>query len=1444
MQTDTRNDAEDIKEQAKAWVRDNHDASEKARNELYRILETGPVNPAALGDFRKAHAIPKPIGGWLSLFDDVERVSQKESRNGQPAVGLKARMPDPAYWRNYRSCIAPSASTEVPSDESSEEGTQPVESVTSWVKDNKAISDIAHNHLRRILKDGPIHPAGLGVFRKKYEIPKLSAWLALFDDIVQLSMRESRNGQPVVGLKAQMDNAEYWRDYRTVCSLDGDVPQMIDSSVGKLEWRLLGLNGEGPGEIRAEIFRAFVLSNYGKAGADMVQVCGKFVNDSRMSFREFFGGLSARDVSMKEWGSLYCLWIPTSLTEMKVVPVGTDENCTFEQLTKVSFADLICNARSKVPERIDFAKLSKKYDVTRESVLAAYVLALGKASVLSGSNGSGAKDETRPSRPKRTSWVRSALDWMASLFTRRHERYLNKWEHLLLSRNDQAGEFHLNDGRVVKGLLLDAEGGYYTVKTEEGTEIVDRSTIKVIKAKNRSKNPSQVRSVASGALGYEGNGRIKVWRPDKQIGFIDDSVRTYFFHRGLVGVKELLPQLDSGEIWQTVRFVVVTEANVHGKYPCVKVTGVLGKGMSDYLRGKHALKIGDFETARTCFQKELDNPDGTSRLNALKDLSELIFRTDMDPNAAIALIERYRSDFRTESIQSSFDKMKVGYLQRANRYSDAESLIDKILQSRTLPAKLREYYEEVKRRIHSAILDSTGELLFEDLLISRRCDFHGLEKEGIARYEDLPGEEDGDKDSALVRLREKFKEDWDRFCEAVPIGERKLYRNRDFSEEQLRYQLTDFCLFKVSGDDVAADYSLRFYFWRKAQCLLYEGGEASRREAFAYLILTARLMAPSRYWHTVLPLVISYAAMGADAEELRRIVEDEEYRNSALSEVPIDGESGNKIKGIVERFELNKILPEFDGIFDKLGLSLDSGRGEYGHLLEMVLKKIGESSELLSRECLVNIRSFAADMPELEAGDCQRRKMLLDVLEKALDYISTQGYEERSRVQDDLRSLLVRFEDSFLLSNLSLTAIDVYYPVVHSVCDAVASDFSHMAESISDEEFVEISNPYLRYEHNPAAGKLFVGRETKLDEIAKLFDDDVGGQCYILYGQRRSGKTSMLNNLEKRLGDDRFVYSKINAGILTGDGRGGFLGSFTLALEAEISSTLSTSAVMPPDSSSENFLGRLRFMSRYVQGAMAAERRRWVVGIDEFTYLYNYYLEDRDGHREAVRDFLRAIKALLEAQLFHLILIGQESVVQMQRLFPNEFAIWRPNRLSYLGENDVRQLVDAPIAKLRDNGDRVSRYRGDAFADLFRLTAGQPWFTQRFCSRMVAYLNANKISDITGSVVFAVAQSFCEGDDKLSDEEFEPFVNLMDPDIDEAKVIELYYRIAQATVNYSDWLPLDEVRSENGKEMALLEKRGIVVVKNGGARLRMGLFAMWLRANPGRTRESFGGKTA
>ena len=220
---------------------------------------------------------------------------------------------------------------------------------------------------------------------------------------------------------------------------------------------------------------------------------------------------------------------------------------------------------------------------------------------------------------------------------------------------------------------------------------------------------------------------------------------------------------------------------------------------------------------------------------------------------------------------------------------------------------------------------------------------------------------------------------------------------------------------------------------------------------------------------------------------------------------------------------------------------------------------------------------------------------------------------------------------------------------------------------------------------------------------------------------------------------------------------------------------------------------------------------------------------------------MRELKALLEERIFNLLIIGQESVVQLQKDFPNEFAILRLHRLTYLREEDVRRLADHPIMKIRDNGERVSRFKGKALSRLFYLTAGQPWFTQMFCRALVDYLNENRLHDIVEDSIDAVERSLCEGDARIPDAEFESFVNLM-ADVDEEEVVRLYYQIAEQTEEEYDWVPLSDFPAEKLPIIQLLDARGILRVNKDQVQLRMGLFASWLRMNPGRTRISFGGK--
>ena len=79
-------------------------------------------------------------------------------------------------------------------------------------------------------------------------------------------------------------------------------------------------------------------------------------------------------------------------------------------------------------------------------------------------------------------------------------------------------------------------------------------------------------------------------------------------------------------------------------------------------------------------------------------------------------------------------------------------------------------------------------------------------------------------------------------------------------------------------------------------------------------------------------------------------------------------------------------------------------------------------------------------------------------------------------------------------------------------------------EMCHDNEFNPIKNPYGRYSHGPPVDdpSMFFGREELIARIADSVKGS-GGQntCNLIYGQYRSGKSSILYHLKRLLQEDR-----------------------------------------------------------------------------------------------------------------------------------------------------------------------------------------------------------------------------------------------------------------------------------------------------------------------------------
>lgn len=414
-------------------------------------------------------------------------------------------------------------------------------------------------------------------------------------------------------------------------------------------------------------------------------------------------------------------------------------------------------------------------------------------------------------------------------------------------------------------------------------------------------------------------------------------------------------------------------------------------------------------------------------------------------------------------------------------------------------------------------------------------------------------------------------------------------------------------------------------------------------------------------------------------------------------------------------------------------------------------------------------------------------------------------------------------------------------------------------EIVPEEPFRRISNPYSPYAGGTTVAdpKMFFGRAALLERILMEMREGPAGQGLALYGQKRTGKTSLVEQLRARADRKPVIVISISLGILDRDN---LAASFARAVleqarvsllsELDGSSYAHVSRLWPSDERIEN--RPLESLTSALSAGRATLSKqpgwsglRYVLLVDEFTYLFELIRSRSDAdvalHGD-VREFLRQWKALLESRAFSTVVVGQDTMPYFMQMFPNEFSMMRPIRLSYLSENETKELADRPILK----PDRTSRYSGFALENIFEYTAGHPYFTQVLCDRIVDLANEKARPEITEMDVDEAAESLMAGPDRLDPYRFDclltadnsglvtlhdgesVFDEELDPGADAAYA--LLSRIAMLSGSSEKKVPRHEL-DLNGADAALLEDLKVrdVVEENGGLRIRVHLFSEYLR---------------
>ena len=477
-------------------------------------------------------------------------------------------------------------------------------------------------------------------------------------------------------------------------------------------------------------------------------------------------------------------------------------------------------------------------------------------------------------------------------------------------------------------------------------------------------------------------------------------------------------------------------------------------------------------------------------------------------------------------------------------------------------------------------------------------------------------------------------------------------------------------------------------------------------------------------------------------------------------------------------------------------------------------------------------------------------------------------------------SILLRFGTEIGNSDIKMLefSVSISYQYKVSIFD----------EEIINEEPVRIAVPlYNQDEFEPIkpnpfepyiSGKvvsdknMFFGRAKDIEEIIGVMSAGTGannqGRALALYGQTRTGKSSLLYHVENGLRERDLEHNIIiNTGSI-GDQNlhdkdiTELLYTILRTLEKEIKRkagkddvanlglehgqvyhpiliekmkkddiNINADEVLEnPERSRLIFNKIFKDFCEYVTGLEPTYNV--VLMIDEFTYIYDWI---RQGKMDS--SITQWWKALLQNNKIFAIIIGQDHMMQfvndisISPVISNDFQTTELKKVTYLSEMDAKSLMSDPILLISEDGKKESRYKEGAIERLYELTSGSAFLIMNFCGKLVNYLNEQKSMYITRAHIDDfLKKNLAEFEESRF---FEPQYNDKS-EVDNTEIIaknkEILKAIARGSYN-REWANI-RLLLENEENTKLIDKlvERDVLVRNGEDRckIKVALYKEWL----------------
>ena len=406
--------------------------------------------------------------------------------------------------------------------------------------------------------------------------------------------------------------------------------------------------------------------------------------------------------------------------------------------------------------------------------------------------------------------------------------------------------------------------------------------------------------------------------------------------------------------------------------------------------------------------------------------------------------------------------------------------------------------------------------------------------------------------------------------------------------------------------------------------------------------------------------------------------------------------------------------------------------------------------------------------------------------------------------------------------------------------------------------FVEIENKFRQCsggEELEAGDEMFYGRNKLISDIQEAILKGTKNQIAI-YGQKRSGKSSLLNQIKGRLESDeshaficgkfnlqglpdtelnpvRWILESIVISLLQGIRKCStkkfvsVLTSLSIDMAKIAKDKIYESIISKFFSEESDAFKSLGSFVEYINTIDDFKDAHFVIFIDEFTYLYQLIKD-----KKVNEDFMRRWIALIEMPGINL-----QAIVAAQDTLPhfmnesyasNCFNKFRKEPLSYLSKEEALQLIKNPIE------DVLFHNHSDEL--IYGYTSGSAFFTQIFCTRLVDYLNSEKSNVVGKEEVEKVVERLCTGTHRLEKSTFECLTKEADgSDFNESDNIRVLKAIAEHTraggyVNLED-IDVDFAPEKMKSILDNLYARRVISKQDKGYSINVKLFVKWILNN-------------